>query len=163
MDIDRFVSYETAKLLKEKGFNEWCDYMYTTSIRHNGAPISFEEELDLKEDGLEGEIEYIPGGNIEKWTNRNEDIETLETYSCPKIDDVLYWLRKKYNVHVETQAFPHEDNRFYWSYTLYELRHIKGSVDGYYRVDGGWKAGFDSYEKACEDAINRYIKNHINN
>jgi len=58
---NEILDYETCKLLKKVGFDEPCEQLYSTAIRHNGEDLSFEDEMDLKSEGLDDEIEYIEG------------------------------------------------------------------------------------------------------
>lgn len=75
MITEDYVSFETAKLLKEKGFEHWCYKSYGNAVYHKGTPISFDEECDLKSAGLENEIEYVEGGYLYDFgcDNRKKD------------------------------------------------------------------------------------------
>lgn len=64
MITEDYVSLETAKLLKERGFKEWCRQCYGLDVRHNGEPIDVDEEYELKDAGRENEIEYVDGGRM---------------------------------------------------------------------------------------------------
>jgi len=112
MITEDYVSFETAKLLKEKGFNEWCYKCYGTAVYHKGVPISFDEECDLKDEGLGDEIEYIEGGHLYDFgcDNRKED-ENL--YAAPTLWEAMKWLRKKYNLHVITLPYAPIDRHPY--------------------------------------------------
>ena len=48
---EHIVSLKIAKLLKEKGFNEWCRQSYGMDVRYKGRSIDFDEECDLKDEG----------------------------------------------------------------------------------------------------------------
>ena len=76
MITEDYVSFETAKLLKEKGFNEWCYKCYGTAVYHKGVPISFDEEFELKCGGLGDEIEYVEGGCLYDFSCNNREKET---------------------------------------------------------------------------------------
>ena len=71
-----FVSFEIAKKLKEKGFNEPC-YAY---YHCNGGNDSFE---------LCGDRDFLNSKNQYR-------------VAAPTIPQVLKWLRNTYNLHVET-------------------------------------------------------------
>ena len=73
MITEDYVSFETAKLLKEKGFNEPCIATY------NSVTKSFE-------------IENV----YQDWTTR------WEAYiSAPTLQMVMKWLRKVHNLHCD--------------------------------------------------------------
>ena len=79
-----YVSFETAKLLKEKGFNEDCEYYYTP----------------------EGEFKrWSPNGLVSDINN--EGCETW-WWKCitPTQQMAMKWLRLNYNIHIEPRYFP---------------------------------------------------------
>jgi hypothetical protein len=77
MITEDYVSFETAKLLKEKGFDELCCPWY--------SPYG-----DFNENGLK---------------MRNSDC-ALETIMAPTLQMVMKWLRKVHNLHIEVRYFP---------------------------------------------------------
>jgi len=83
MIIEDYVSFETAKLLKEKGFDAECDYLY-----------------------VDGELIRARGGKC-NWN----DGETLFTdykneCSAPTLQMARKWLIENYNIHIEVRYFP---------------------------------------------------------
>lgn len=94
-----YVSFETAKMLKENGFNVMCDSEYIHEIRHNGRPISFDRELDLRDEGRGDEIEVVDGGGIwDGWntnSNNNED-----EYSRPSVLLAWKWFLVEHKVEI---------------------------------------------------------------
>ena len=94
-----YVSFETAKLLKENGFNVMCDSEYIPDIRHNGRSISFDRELDLKDEGRGDEIEVVDGGQI--WDSWNINSKNSENeYSRPTIQLAWKWFLVEHNVEI---------------------------------------------------------------
>ena len=94
-----YVSFETAKLLKENGFNVMCDSMYIPDIRHNGKSISFDEELDLKDEGRGDEIEVVDGGEV--WDHWNSNSDNGETeYSRPSVLLAWKWFLCEHNIEI---------------------------------------------------------------
>jgi len=71
MITEDYVSFETAKLLKEKGFNELLNYYYTSDGRKNYA------------------TSY----------NWNQTTGDFQDYSCPTLQMAIKWLRRVYNLH----------------------------------------------------------------
>ena len=153
MIIEDYVSLETAKLLKEKGFKEWCYKCYGTAVYHKGAPISFDEECELKDEGLEYEIEYVEGGYLYDCSYDNSEKDT-KVWAAPTLWVAMKWLRKVHNIHV----VPKFD--FYaGDYTgrVYDgRRESTAEKDDYIAIVGN-----DTYEEACEAAIKYCLENLI--
>lgn len=100
---ESYVTYEVGMALKGVGFKEWCMRCYTIAIRYKGKDISFDEELDLKQAGLGGHIEYLPGGKREDFSNRNDPDFVNGDYaccSCPTIQMANAWLEQKHHIYV---------------------------------------------------------------
>ena len=126
-----YVSFETAKLLKEKGFDEGCrQYWYKGNLVFSRNEI-WNRELDNYED--------------KGWT-------------APTLQMAMKWLREKYNLHCysnydyvlkwyceitslkETVEYDYE-----------EMKHYHPDKDN----------GFSSPEEACEAAIKYCLENLI--
>ena len=144
-----YVSFETAKLLKEKGFKEWCRRCYGVAVLHNGEDISFDEECDLKDEGRENEIEYVEGGTF-YYLNCNNDDEDTNVWAAPTLQMAMKWLRevKHYYIQVSIQN--------------------DGTYIGYiYRTDGFPYVGWDKRrvketpEEAYETTIKYCLENLI--
>ena len=103
MITEDYVSFETAKLLKEKGFKKWCDKCYGTAVYYKGVPISFDEECDLKDEGLGDEIEYIEGGCLYNFGCGNTEEET-NLWAAPTLWVAMKWLREVHNIHIELRV-----------------------------------------------------------
>ncbi len=76
MITEDYTSFETARLLKEKGFNEKCRALYT---------FWFDEVEGPKEDEAE-----------------NWNIEP-KYFSAPTIQMTMKWLREVHNIAIETE------------------------------------------------------------
>jgi len=77
-----YVSLETAKLLKEKGFDEGCrQYWYKGNIVFSRSEIRNRELDNYEEEG---------------WT-------------APTLQAATKWLRERYNIHIEPRFFPMPD------------------------------------------------------
>jgi len=153
MITEDYISFETAKLLKEKGFREWCSDCYGTDVRHNGVTISFDDELDLKDEGRGDEIEYVEGGTMYNLCNNNSD-EGL--YAAPTLYVVMKWLLQNNALHIEATPYPHEDGVFYWGYKIAFL-----DADTLAVMVVKKAAGFDTKELALNDAIKYCLENLI--
>ena len=116
MITEDYVSFEIAKLLKEKGFKHWCYKCYGDAVYHKGVPISFEEECDLKSEGLENEIEYVEGGYLYDFgcDNRKEDVKV---WAAPTLQLAMKWLREVHKIGVfpstYTDIMGSDINHFY--------------------------------------------------
>lgn len=140
-----FVSFETAKLLKEKGFREWCSDCYGTDVRYNGVSITFDEELDLKDEGRGDEIEYIEGGTLYNFSCNNSD---EDIYAAPTLYVVMKWLREVHNIAIETE----------WEHLWYAYvkpMTSEPSEQDYYQCESS------KYEEVCEAAIKYCLENLI--
>jgi len=75
-------------------------------------------------------------------------------YPAPTQQMAMRWLREKHLIHIEIEAYPHEDGCFYWCCKVFQMDNV---ALGYYKKMQ--KAGFDSYEDAIEYAIKDCLKN----
>lgn len=78
--IEDYVSFEIAKLLKEKGFDEMCHCIY----QKNGSEIQWFGSPDVNYTYMEK-----AGGNVK------------EEYLRPSTALVIKWLRVKHNIHIQ--------------------------------------------------------------
>lgn len=128
---EAYVSFEVAKLLKEKGFNEKCKGCYHSEFDDNDNPIVMLEEW-----------------MAQPYNNAFED----ETFLCsaPTQQIAMAWLREVHNISIEPSAL----NAHSWAYTIYKLfnKNVKElHNDGVY----------ESYEEAVEAALKYCLTNLI--
>jgi len=145
-----YVSFEVAKLLKEKGFNHWCYKSYGTAVYHKGIPISFDEECDLKSEGLEDEIEYVEGGYLYDFgcDNRKKD---AKVWAAPTLQMAMKWLRETFEIHCQIDCPIAASNWVYGIRDLYKDEWVTLRNMGDY----------ETYEEACEAAIKYVLENLI--
>lgn len=143
------VSFEVAKLIKEKGFNEMCRVCYIPRYTHNGKDIDEDEEFELKCEGRENEIEIIEGGST--WEHWNQNNDEFSSVSAPSLWGMMEYLREKYNIHITVKPYVNEDgiNFLYEIYTLepYIFSLVKS------------KTGFNTNDEAVNSAIEYIYKN----
>lgn len=152
MITEDYVSFETAKLLKEKGFDEFCRTSYGPSYLHNGVEIDEDEEFELKCEGKENEIEIEEGGTVYAFWNQNHSNDE-HVYSRPTLAFVMQWLREVYNLHISIDVhFLHFANKLGW---MYIINRFDSTGVEYVGSDG------DTYEQACEAAIKYCLENLI--
>ena len=133
---EAYVSFEVARLLKEKGFNEECNRVYEgPNLKYTTLSISPLMSL--------GELGGFHPKQLYVSNNELGDI----VYTAPTQQMAMAWLRKK-NISIEPSAL----NAHSWAYTIYKL--LNNKVKELYN-DGG----FDSYEDAAEAALKYYLEN----
>ena len=146
---DELLDYETCKLLKEAGFDEPCEHLYETAIRHNGEDLSFDDEMDLKSEGRGNEIEYIEGGQIGNMYNRNsfDVMEDCKCVSAPDIYEVMRWFRRKHNINIIVD-YNGDISQWCWSVT---------------DCSTGYPRPYDGLGGTFEDAAKNAIANCLEN
>ena len=120
MITEDYVSYETAKLLKEKGFEGECSRF------------------------------CIPNGNSMWKYEHYHNFDISDRIECPTIQMALKWLRKVHNLNIWVE--PNHDK--------------EGLYNAHVKV-GWWSnnwagVGYNTYEKATEEAIKYCLKHLIN-
>lgn len=121
---EAYVSFEIAKLLKEKRFNEQCSSTYDIAVE-GGKPIFYKYDV----------LQFFPNGM------KNSDDKYGMVISAPTHQMVLAWLRNEYNIHIEVHY-----NRYCETYT-YKI--IYSPVE----LEDKSIGCFDTYEEAIEDAL----------
>ena len=149
MITEDYVSLETAKLLKEKGFRELCFKCYGVAVLYNGADISFDEECELKNEGRENEIEYVEGGWLYDYGCSNRD-KDAKVWAAPTLWVVMKWLREVHNLFIGIEYVNIAGLGFTYQAIISKL-------NGYYDYCIHKK----SYEEACEAAIKFCLENLI--
>lgn len=127
---EAYCSYEVAKLLKEKGFNEKCRGAYHSEFDDNDNPIVTLEEW-----------------MAQPYNNDFED-ETL-LCSAPTLQMAMAWLREK-NISIEPSAL----NAYSWAYTIYKL--LNNKVKELYN-DGGFDSYEEAVEAALKYCLENLI------
>ena len=134
MITEDYVSYEIAKLLKEKGFDERVKSYYTES-------------------GLEG---YMLALKATKNTELGDGF-----ISRPTLQMVMKWLREVHNIHINLDIhWLYFANTLGWMYTITKI--LENGVDYIdSKGDENDKTFYSSYEEACEAGIKYYLENLI--
>lgn len=147
-----YCSFEIAKLLKEKGFNEWCFHCYGVAVLHNGVDISFDEECELKDEGRENEIEYIEGGRLYDYGCNNSD-KDAKVWAAPTLWMAMKWLREAHKLHITIKLYGTPSGIVY----AYEICKLEQHTASLLKS----KSGFENNENACEAAILECLTNLI--
>lgn len=134
-----YVSFDVAKLLKDRGFDEKCSYEW-------GVPD-------------------IDGGYIlQKWSIYNGEIRNSElindAYAAPTLQMACKWLRKMHNIFIEIYLpshSEHEDTIYHGTYS-FDIFNLNKKVYVYCTWN---EKEFNSYEEAIEAAIKYTLENLI--
>lgn len=134
MIIEDYVSFEIAKLLKEKGFDGECDYLY-----------------------VNGNIVRAQGGKC-NW-NKGETIFTDYKNECsaPTLQMAMKWLREVHYLFIQVTIVPHTTITMEQKYYLFSIhkdrrRLCRDDVPIDY---------YNTYEQSCEAAIKHCLENLI--
>lgn len=126
---DQLITFETAKLAKEKGF-DWAVSWYATHKRKAPTnPDSFYPELST----------------FKNW-NDNEGLKFYERYSLPTQSLLQKWLREVHNLHIQP---------IYNKSTRYCIR-LNDECEN--AVGNMFEEYFETYEKALEEGLQEALK-----
>lgn len=155
--MEDYVSFETAKLLKDKGFSEWCFKCYGVAVLHNGADISFDEECDLRDYGREDEIEYVEGDRLYDYGCNNRD-KDAKVWAAPTLQAAAKWLRHNYHLNPVPYALS-----LGWAFDIFDLtsRDITGCRKIFSMDFPSSGHCFETYEEAWDAAIKYCLENLI--
>lgn len=138
-----YVSFEVAKLLKEKGFDEKCQCSYRKKLVNN--KIVDEEELFISANLM------LTNSELE-----NKSYKHIVYCSAPTLQMAMKWLRNQHNLHIMVDCIGSKN----YMPTIQFIRNSKDiKVESDENKIGG--NGFDSFEEACESAIKYCLENLI--
>jgi hypothetical protein len=138
MILEDYVSFETAKLLKEKGFDEDSPYFYDLKHPKSG---------------------YLSNKRYGEYIHNGKDYEGRELASCPTLQMAMKWLRENYNIHITAVPNGIGEDVFYMGiYRKYDYgwTYISDCLDEEYK-----EAEFHTPEEACEAGIKYCLENLI--
>lgn len=150
-----YVSFETAKLLKEKGFKEMCDSLYGTAVMHNGKYIDEDEEYELEMAGKANEIKYVEGGMVYNFWYRN-DKRVKHQYSRPTLQRAMKWLRINYKLNIAIIPTSQTELIKGKGFVRQYRSEIYNDNDILYTIEF-----VTGHEEACEAAIQYCLKNFV--
>lgn len=145
MGKEQYVSYETAELLKEKGFDWECNHYYMEKVS------SDEHYL------LPGSIMY--GENYNKRLKLNEVNVNISSgkISAPTQQMAMAWLREEY--YIDVLPLVRHVNKFAGELPIKEYSYRIYDSEGNVRVSS--RDWFRAYEKSIESALVYALKNLI--
>ena len=143
MITEDYVSFETAKLLKEKGFDKPCEVWYAEYTSVWGGDTS-------------GDRKYINIQFDDK--NRFDEYYKFLCYA-PTLQMAMKWLREVHNKHCHVSF----DYVLGWYIQIVDTKETTHTYDDeemkIYHPEQD--CGFNSYEEACEAAIKYCLENLI--
>lgn len=144
MITEDYCSFEVAKLLKEKGFDEACySYYMTTKTLHTTFHnrVHVEEEPHFNSRDLNGMYD-VDESSIE------------DICSAPTHQTAMKWLREVHGIFI---AINNDDLDFNWQ--CYNLINRGSTLDP--KILSESYAGYKTYEEAVEAALKYTLKNLI--
>ena len=132
------VKFPTAKLLKEKGYNEQCGMLFN----ENGVPSGTKMSM---------------GGNPNNYINK---------YSAPTIDDVKWWLYRKHGIWITVETLGNENDYPKFDYKAVTLKDSNSDVDWLMKrldisyeelIAKSYNNPIEAYEAAIEYVLNNLI------
>ena len=136
-----YVSFETAKLLKKKGFPQEYDIFH--SMVYNEE--DYEDEYEVQRMVLETRL--VKAGTLSSYP---VGVPEPKCYCCT-IQMAMKWLRVKYNIHIEPRYFPIPN---IYRYVIIRSPVTIENINSHPQY-------FSSYEEACEAAIKYVLENLI--
>ncbi len=133
MITEDYVSFETAKLLKEKGFDEKCMSYYGHGEFHLGSPKYMRSNTDRDGVACNG----VP----------------YDAYNAPTLQMAMKWLREKKGIAVIPVLSSVLDNEKF----LWDIKIVVAKTNDSYSQ--GWV--YEKQEDACETAIKYCLKDLV--
>ena len=125
MFTEDYVSFEIAKLLNEKGFNEPCFVYYNLYYDNNGKDLKL----------------------WQKFPHRNQPND--DYLNVPTLQTTMKWLREVHGVNINNELTIHG----YFCSISHIVKDSFGNIIDI-EDSGDWEtAYYNTYEEACEDAI----------
>ena len=129
-----YVSFEIAKLLKEKGFDARCPMIYTA----------------------DGELLYTDVKHHNMYAVTNKQLEYYTDIIAPSQSMAMKWLRKEHKIHIQIWIL---EEKGYW-FNIEKIINTHYKHKSLYST-GLEDIYFESNEQACEAAI-KYCLEHFN-
>lgn len=152
--MEDFVTFELAKILKEKGFREKCLLYYESTGGFYSNSIDTYDRPNQ-------ELDY---SDFLKCFNEGNSIGLID---APTISQVLKWLREEKKIHIEPCILADADtdadgkviNEFtYWSFSIMSIANGDMIYFEYEHIDD---KRFDTYEQAALAGIKYVLDNLI--
>ena len=144
MITEDYVSFETAKLLKEKGFDGKCYKVWET---HGGSP------------SLMGAAQFVEGETVVDRESVDAAaklqvyeyhlLNKVEGYLAPTLQMAMKWLREVHKMFIQVELYSKYEN---YCFELFQNTH---------RLMLEHREVYSNYEEVCEAAIMYCLENLI--
>lgn len=138
-----YVSFETAKLLKEKGFPQEYDIYH--SMIYNEEDYEYEYEVQR----MVLETKLVKAGTLSSYPI---GVPEPKCYCCT-LQMAIKWLREVHKIFIEISVSIDLNGKYHYSYSILN-KECKYTRKGY--TDFDW-----NYNQACETAIKYCLENLI--
>lgn len=128
--MNKPVSYELAKLLKEKGFNLKVVNFY------NYGKLSLISDKDRQ-------IGRFVNYNPINWNHASEHYT-----SAPSIAEILMWLHEKHGIWISVLYQRHSENK-HWKYNIRQLNGIETVLWEHNTIEEAYESAIEFVLKQC--------------
>ena len=136
MITEDYVSFEVAKLLKEKGFN--------IPVYHSIRKVYKDERPDTS---------IWRSDRPENYNDIEEGNNHYCSYSCPTLQMAMKWLREEHNVYIDICTL----SQLSYCYRVCLVSDTTGTLYEDYACEEGER--FYSYREACDFALEYCLEN----
>ena len=163
---EQLISFETAKLAKEKDFNILQHSYYfedgefkENSLKGTNGYYGEEYEFNLSEFNENWNDKWLTKKTGDRCFGCSKQKGYLETFSAPTQSLLQRWLREVHNIYVECRHDLTSDGkniRFYTSWGFLQQKDKNGNrnVNGWYDEYNDW----ETYEEALEIGLQEALK-----
>lgn len=139
-----YVSFETAKLLKKRGFDENCRAMYSP-------------EGDFRIIGKRELHDYLRNSNINEYFGDDRFV------TSPTFQEAMKWMRNVYKIHFEILMTNHSISILYDIPKYYWVAVNTENCEWVTESTVYSSKQFKTNEEACDNAIKCYLEKFVKN
>ena len=160
MITEGYVSFETAKLLKEKGFDEKCFQYYVINCKWDGLPY---QEFAIEFRRLYSEDEPLINSKGIKCFS--EKVNKHCVFAAPTHQMVMKWLREEHHIFISICPELNEElidgnHTGMYQEMLYSFNVGQWGESGWHDIpESSNYMEYSTYEEACEVAIKYCLEN----
>lgn len=144
-----YCSYEVAKLLKEKGFDELTNLVW---YQHLPTSLDCRNLVNKKARDYFYHNETTEHNSSYKNSRHKPEYIHGDIFSCPTHQMAMKWLREVHKLFIDISFQKDEDGSVTWFYMTWALDDRKRDVE---------EVNFPSYEEAVEAALKYCLTNLI--
>lgn len=134
---EQLISFNTAKLAKEKGFN-WPTLFYYFENYNAGLDYILVDDI------------LTQFGNIEGVEDHNRSSYYCNRYSVPTQSHLQKWIREVHTIHIEISSY-NDNDKIIYEYWIKDFR-----KDADVKVIDGMK-NYNTYEEALEAGLSNVL------